>query len=316
MSTFGCLLRPVPLRILSKSNFLRIDATKANLRTGLRGNRCASFTSSSGIPHIFANGPTASESIQHVQQVDQHLRNSGVLKISLGFDDDECNYLQQLILQLHKNHQHGLPITHSSSRGWLWDVRPTPVALAKESTTQARSETMCNFPWHTDCSYEVSPPRYFALQVLREDQCGGGTLSVLDSARLMSLLSPQTRLSLAQPEFRIAVPPEFIKDEKQTHITGSVVWVDEMCDKVHLRLRSDIIEPLTRTGETALEELQKVLVSTEIKEQVIDLTPEILPRGSIVVMDNRRWLHARNVVRDPSRHLRRVRWDARPFGGV
>ncbi|KAJ5205353.1 Taurine catabolism dioxygenase TauD/TfdA [Penicillium cf. griseofulvum] len=255
-----------------------------------------------------------SQNIQHVQQIDQHLKDSGFLKISLKFDDDECNYLQQLILQLHKNHAHGLPITHSSSKGWLWDVKPMPAALANATTNQARSETMSNFPWHTDCSYEVSPPRYFALQVLHEDRCGGGTLSILDSARLMSLLSPQTRLTLTQPEFRITVPPEFIKDENKTHITGSVIWVDKNMGKVHLRLRSDIIEPLTKCAKSALEELQRVLNSTEINAQVVDLTPEILPRGSIVMIDNRRWLHARNVVRDPSRHLRRVRWDVRPFG--
>ncbi|KXG50453.1 Taurine catabolism dioxygenase TauD/TfdA [Penicillium griseofulvum] len=229
-----------------------------------------------------------SQNTQHVQQVDRHLKDSGFLKISLKFDDDECNYLQQLILQLHKNHAHGLPITHSSSKGWLWDVRPLPAALANATTNQARSETMSNFPWHTDCSYEDSPPRYFALQVLREDRCGG--------------------------EFRITVPPEFIKDENKTHITGNVVWVDKNMGKVHLRLRSDTIEPLTTRAESALEELRKVLASTEINAQVVYLTPEISPRGSIVMIDNRRWLHARNVVRDPSRHLRRVRWDVQPFG--
>lgn len=31
------------------------------------------------------------------------------------------------------------------------------------------------------------------------------------------------------------------------------------------------------------------------------------------MMDNERWLHARNEVKDPNRHLRRVRWDAREF---
>lgn len=315
MPPLRCLIRPSPLCHLGKKAFISRCATKANLTLGLRGHRTlAIITGTPKIPHLYANGPVASQNIQHVQQIDQHLKDSGILKISLEFEDDECDYLQQLILQLHKNHAHGLPITHSSLRGWLWDVKPTPAAIAKANTTQARSETMSNFPWHTDCSYEVLPPRYFALQVLREDQCGGGTLSVLDSARLMSFLSPRTRLTLTQPEFRITVPPEFTKDENQTHITGSVVWVDEKTGKVHLRLRSDIIEPLTTNADSALEELQQVLVSSEIKAQVVDLTPEILPRGSIVMMDNRRWLHARNVVRDPSRHLRRVRWDARPFG--
>lgn len=268
------------------------------------------------IPHIHANALKLWENLEHVKQVDQHLKDSGVLKISLDFDDDECKYLQKLILRLHKSHSHGLPISHSSSRGWLWDVRSTAAALAKPNTGQARSETMRNFPWHTDCSYELAPPRYFALQVLREDQCGGGTLSILSSARLMSFLSSQTRLALTQPEFRIAVPPEFIKHENETHIVGRIALFDETTSAVHLRLRSDIIEPMTMRAESALGDLQKVLASNEINANMVDLTPDILPRGSIVLMDNRRWLHARNVVRDPSRHLRRVRWDARPFGQI
>lgn len=172
----------------------------------------------------------------------------------------------------------------------------------------ARSETMNRFPWHTDCSYEASPPRFFALQVLQPDRRGGGTLSILDSDRLISLLSPSARVGLAQPEFRITVPPEFIKDETQTHIVGPV-----LCG-AQLRFRSDIISPLTPRADRAFRELQDVLRAADAKGHVMHLTPNMLPRGSIVVMDNRRWLHARNAVLDPSRHLRRVRWDARPFG--
>ena len=221
-------------------------------------------------------------------------------------------YLERLIRQLHQRHGHGLPITHSASRGWFWDVRPQSISTA--SVHQARSETMNQFPWHTDCSYEGSPPRYFALQVLQPDQCGGGTLSVLDSTRLVSLLSSSARTALAEPEFRIAVPPEFLKDEKRTHITGPVLLADENQKQAQLRFRSDIIAPLTRRADAAFQELQWVLGSGGARSEVMNLTPEMLPRGSIVVMDNRRWLHARNHVRDPHRHLRRVRWDARPFG--
>ncbi|KAJ5570100.1 uncharacterized protein N7459_009530 [Penicillium hispanicum] len=266
------------------------------------------------LPHLHAERLTASQDIRHVQQIDQYLKDRGIVKISLDFEDDECSYLEKLILQLHKYHGHGLPITHSASRGWFWDVRPQPAALAEAiSTSQARSETMNNFPWHTDCSYEVAPPRYFALQVLRADHCGGGTLSVLDTARLMSLLSPQSCEALTQPEFRITVPPEFIKNQNELEIIGPILHVEESGGKAQLRFRADIVSPLTSRADVALQELQQVLVSAELRSEVMDLTPQALPRGSIVVMDNRRCLHARNHVRDPQRHLRRVRWDARPF---
>jgi alpha-ketoglutarate-dependent taurine dioxygenase len=49
---------------------------------------------------------------------------------------------------------------------------------------------MFRFEWHTDCSYEEQPPRFFTLQVLQPDRYGGGTLSVLNVDRLLTLLSP------------------------------------------------------------------------------------------------------------------------------
>lgn len=261
------------------------------------------------LPYLAVKDVSCSHNIQHVRTVDHHLKERGILKINLQFEDDDSTYLERLIRQLHTRQGHGLPITHSASRGWFWDVRPSGLEKNKNhSNVTARSETMSLFPWHTDCSYEASPPHFFALQVLQPDRCGGGTLSILDSARLIALLSPSARSSLAQPEFRITVPPEFIKDEKQTHIVGPVLF------EAQLRFRSDIISPLTPRADGAFHELQDVLGTADSKGDVMHLSPEMLPRGSIVIMDNRRWLHARNAVLDPGRHLRRVRWDARPFG--
>jgi alpha-ketoglutarate-dependent taurine dioxygenase len=224
-------------------------------------------------------------------------------------------YLRRLLLSLHQNHGHGLPITHSASRGWFWDVRPREVTgnSARTPVVTARSETMNNFPWHTDCSYETSPPQYFALQVLRADQCGGGTLSVLNIDSLVSILSPVMVESLCRAEFRITVPPEFIKYDHQMNIIGSVLRMDKAGNKVQLRFRQDIVEALTARGQAALVELRNALTDSRVKRQILNLAPDILPRGSIILIDNRRWLHARNQVQDPKRHLRRVRWDARPF---
>lgn len=42
------------------------------------------------------------------------------------------------------------------------------------------------FPRHRDCSYEEAAPRYFALQVLREDRCRGVVLSGMDDGKLSS----------------------------------------------------------------------------------------------------------------------------------
>ncbi|KAF5702798.1 asparagine oxygenase [Fusarium globosum] len=246
----------------------------------------------------------------HVYEVAAELQSSGLLKVCLGFPDDSSDYLRDLISSMHKHHGHHLPIAHSATRGWFWDVRPKPAAAT--GAHQARSETMSEFAWHTDCSYEDSLPRYFALQVLQHDRYGGGTLSAMNVASLIGFLSPETRKALMAPEFRMQIPPEFIKDPEKSFITGSILVPDP--HSIIIRYRHDIIEALTTRAAKALEELSAVLVRREVQaSSTMHLKPSELPKGSIILMDNRRWMHARNEIRDPERHLRRVRWDARTF---
>lgn len=235
------------------------------------------------------------------------------MKVELGFEDNDSRYLQQLILNLHQHHNHGLPITHSASRGWFWDVRPLPEQQQSTTAKPARSETAQNFPWHTDCSYEHNPPRFFALQVLQPDRRGGGTLSILNVSSLARLLSPFARRALTRPDYHITVPAEFIKSDER-HITAGLLGEEPGSGAFEFRFREEILTPLTDDARSALQELGKVLQSPAATAATIHLTPEVLPRGSIVLINNRRWLHARNEVRDPNRHLRRVRWDAQPFG--
>ncbi|KAB8068044.1 hypothetical protein BDV29DRAFT_162749 [Aspergillus leporis] len=268
------------------------------------------------IPHLHAKTLGDSQNPLHVAIVHKELKESGVLKISLGFYDDKSEYLRQLVVHLSSKHGHGLPITHSASRGWFWDVRPQLLQIKKDVAKQARSETMDEFPWHTDCAYEHSPPRYFALHILQPDNCGGGTLSILSSDRVRALLSPAARFALTQPEYCIKVPPEFLKKEDEKHIIGSVLSAESNQTHTQIRLRLDITSGLSTKSRAALEELQGILSGTKVQECTIHLTPVSLHRGTIILLDNRRWLHSRNTVKDPNRHLRRVRWDSQPFGTI
>ncbi|KAJ5936415.1 Clavaminate synthase-like protein [Penicillium verhagenii] len=291
-----------------------LSLSKLPHRVSLVAHRTTGQRQIVSLPQLHAADLDSSKNTEHVRQVDHHLKSRGIVKIGLQFEDDNCNYLKGLLLQLHRDHGHGLPTTHSASRGWFWDVRPqlqTPIGAHT-----ARSETMNEFPWHTDCSYERSPARYFALQVIRPDQCGGGTLSVLDSSRLVALLSPAVLSALSQPEFRINVPPEFVKEESSTHIIGNLLQADQNMRTVQLRFREDIVTPLTEPAKVAFDQLQEALASEDIQSQVMHLNSTMLPQGSIVAMDNRRWLHSRDEVLDPKRHLRRVRWDSRPFNDL
>ncbi|KAJ5503924.1 hypothetical protein N7463_006798 [Penicillium fimorum] len=265
------------------------------------------------VPLINVAKPAFASDAFHLREVHENLDAKGVVQVQLGFGDEDSTYLQSLISNLHKNHNHGLPITHSAERGWFWDVRPSPASFQSHGH-QARSETMSQFEWHTDCSYEEQPPRFFALQVLQPDRCGGGTLSVLNVDRLLTLLSPFARQWLSSQNYKITVPPEFAKTVGEQHIVGNLLAVKPGGNSgSQLRFREDITVPLTLNAAKALDELKDILYGGA-REETLHLTPQSLPQGSIIMMDNRRWLHSRNEVKDPNRHLRRVRWDASPFG--
>lgn len=269
------------------------------------------------IPHISV--PSLDHAIHppHVAQIAAHLSpvGPGILKLTLDLPDPSSSYLQHLVQSLHTHSGYRLPISHSATVDWFWDVRPTTTPQTLGAT--ARSETMNDFPWHTDCSYEDPPPQFFALQVLQHDRLGGGTLSVLNVARLVSLLSRETRETLGREEYRIATPPEFVKDPRRRFITGALLVNGEGAGEGGwtMRFRRDIVTATSERAARALDELDRAVKSPEVLGHVVDLGPRELPMGSVIVLDNRRWLHCRNEVRDPGRHLRRVRWDAVPFGG-
>ncbi|KAI1436162.1 hypothetical protein GGR50DRAFT_260226 [Xylaria sp. CBS 124048] len=264
------------------------------------------------IPCLAASQIDCSLRTEHIKSVSDGLASAGVLKISLGFPDNESRYLEQLLLGLNKDHGHGLPLTHSASRGWFWDIRPNS-ANFQTANYQARSETMEDFPWHTDCSYEDPPPRFFALQVLQPDRYGGGVLSLMNVQRLSKQLSPSTQAALMRPEYKITTPPEFIKQSEEHHITRGLLVPDADGQPI-MRFRGDIVTPLNRRGAEALEDLGRIMkAAAEEPHITMHLTAADLPERTIVLVNNRRWLHARSDVKDPERHLRRVRWDAAPF---
>lgn len=286
-----------------------------------KGLRChatvvSHTVSSLTLPCLEAPDLSYAESLDHVGRVSEELDRSGMLKVSLGFADDNSDYLKRLLVSLHRHRGHQLPISHSATRGWFWDVRPSETNFQAKKH-QARSETMNEFPWHTDCSYEDPPPRFFALQVLQHDRCGGGTLSVMNVDKLSELLSPEARSALLAQEYRITIPPEFIKDPEQKNIIGSVFVTSPNDQSTMIRFREDILTPLTDRASRALVELKGALLKEEVQtHSTVHLKSTDLPKGSIILMDNRRWLHARNDIKDPERHLRRVRWDACPFETV
>lgn len=261
------------------------------------------------VPQLAAPDLAHAKQRHHVGSASQHLQRHGILKINLGFPDPGSQYLEKLVLSLHEYHGHRLPISHSASCGWFWDVRPSINTPFQTPQHQARSETL-EFAWHTDCSYEDSPPRYFALHVLQHDRFGGGTLSVMNVQKLSELLSPEARTSLMRQDYSIKIPLEFIKEREKRDIVGSVLTAQHDRQPCIMRFRRDLIRPLTERASRALQELDMSLQITGAHTQsMLYLSSLDLPAGSIILLYNRRWLHARSIIKDPERHLLRVRWD-------
>ncbi|CAF4340680.1 unnamed protein product [Rotaria socialis] len=160
----------------------------------------------------------------------------------------------------------------------------------------ARSHTDHEFPFHTDCSYESNPPEYMALLVLEQDQLGGGQFEVIQMSDVIKLLSEESRKILAAEDFKISVPLEFRKAKDVDHIYGSI-----MLDHHQVRYRPDIL-----LGHKchALDEFESII------SQVPKHIPK-LEKYTMILLNNRKYLHARTKILDPRRHLLRIRFNRR-----
>jgi alpha-ketoglutarate-dependent taurine dioxygenase len=123
---------------------------------------------------------------------------------------------------------------------------------------------------------------------------------------------------LMRREYSISIPKEFVKDPTKQQIVGNLMAIDQESQSCMIRFRRDLLTPLTERASKALEELDSFFQAAGAAAQsespsTVHLTAADFPTGTIIMMDNRRWLHARNQINDPKRHLRRLRWDAIPF---
>jgi len=303
--TISSITGPLPIR---RCCYIRLNLTASN------------------IPRIVVPSLGSSKHLLHVQEIHNTLHKCGILLLSLNFSDPRSEYLLNLVHALNNYHSHGPPLSHSATCGYFWDVRPTPIAVSIPYL--ARSQTKKHFPWHTDCSYANEPPRFFGLHVLQADRRGGGTLSVLQLTKVLQRLGKMTVVALCAKEYKIEIPPEFANGIDS--IVGSVLSREALgffekngeFETIELepriRFRADILTPLTARAAKALDELNGILTRArdDASDMCLNLNPSLMPNGTIVLLDNGRWLHARNQVNDDGRHLRRIRWDAREFKGI
>ncbi|KAF8244005.1 hypothetical protein K440DRAFT_605498 [Wilcoxina mikolae CBS 423.85] len=248
-------------------------------------------------PEARITAPSLETFENQVKPAREALEKYGLAVVHLSFDDPKSTYMISLTDSL------GKPHAHSSSHGILWDVKPVE---GIDTERAARSETMGCFPWHTDCSFEHSPPRYLGLHVIRSDRLGGGKLRLVRSDSIISRLDDSSLASLQSPLYRIDVPKEFHKGID--HIIGPIVSSD---GQRKLRYRRDIIQPLTEEAGKALAALDDIFATLGEDEEVVG--DDVMSDGTVILVDNARLLHARTRISDPNRWLRRVRWGQEVF---
>uniref|UniRef100_A0A0G4I0J6 TauD/TfdA-like domain-containing protein n=1 Tax=Chromera velia CCMP2878 TaxID=1169474 RepID=A0A0G4I0J6_9ALVE len=184
----------------------------------------------------------------------------------------------------------------------VWDVRPKQTGKEgkrEEQGSPARSKTAKEFPMHTDCCFEDSPPRYIALLVMRPDQNGGGLSSLISGEALRQHLSRRTLDTLHNTKFKFRVSPEFGKETERDWVEGRVLSSNGLW-----RYRSEVIirDECSEEQLEALDELDASLCNPALTVNLM------MPKGAMVVLDNAAWFHARSSVKDSERWLKRVRF--------
>lgn len=167
---------------------------------------------------------------------------------------------------------------HDASGRVVWDVRVDPEG-------QARSQGMDEFSLHTDASFEDPPPRYVGLLVIRRDALGGGQSQWVSSEEVLGRVSAECRANLRKVR-SLRVPAEFCKGVGR-------VWGPLLCGADLMRYRREVLEADVPEFSLAL---QGERVSLDLAE------------GTLLLLDNWRFLHGRTTILDPARHLLRVRF--------
>ena len=144
---------------------------------------------------------------------------------------------------------------------------------------------------------------------MHHDRYGGGKLHLVDTDSILENLSPQAIQTLQSPVFKLGVPKEFHKETD--YIIGPLLSTDGLRK---FRYRRDVIEPLNDEAAAALVEIERALEIVSREGGAVRLLGQgVMKDKCIVLLDNAKWLHARSLIKDPQRWLRRIRWGPEKF---
>ncbi|KAF5271469.1 hypothetical protein FQR65_LT05089 [Abscondita terminalis] len=220
------------------------------------------------------------------------LNNYEICILTLNFRDNSASF-KQIVKNL------GTPHSHKEKDSFLWDIKiPSEDKFANPI---ARSHKDQEFHFHTDCSYEENVPDYFALYVLHADQKSGGRNLIVDIKPVIKCLSDKSLKTLQNDPVVIKVPPEFFKGIDS--IQASIIDKDN-----NIRYRREIIDfnHVTSKQLKAIGELESLVYSPTFCRGLT------LSDDQILILSNKKFLHARTQIKDPQRHLQRIRFFKTP----
>ncbi len=189
----------------------------------------------------------------------------------------------------------GLIHTHDNKGRKVWNIAPGGTSGSEHL---ARSHREDEFFFHTDCSYEDNAPDYFGLHVITPDSKGGGCNLLINTCLIIQQLSEDAFKILNSCLYTFRVPTEFYKGIK-------AIQAQIIDENLNLRYRRDLIdrEQCKEKELKALKEFECIISNPKNMARIF------LQRDHILLLDNKRFLHARTAVKDKRRHLKRIRFN-------
>ncbi|MBB4264478.1 TauD/TfdA family dioxygenase [Roseospira visakhapatnamensis] len=205
----------------------------------------------------------------------------------------------------------GLITVHDDDSKVLWEVKSRD-GLQGGPRKLTFSEKVGRCPLHSDSAFAYDPEKYLCLYVVKESGDGGGESVVVSMADAIEELRDEqdgeTCLRLLRDTiFPFRTPPAFSKRTKT--LTAPI-----LSGSSTVRYRYDCIED----GFTDIPELDTddrrwaVSYFSDFVENRASKHTFLAMRDQLLVVDNRRSLHARTDFRDAGRALIRARLHAPP----
>jgi len=241
------------------------------------------------------------------QIIDQVEQAPYAVTSPLGLDDVPSDVRDVLLLALLD--KVGLFTIHDDDKKILWEVKSRE-SFQGDARKLTFSEKIGCCPLHSDSAFSYDPEKYLCLYVVKEADDGGGHSVVVSVSKVIEELRDEQdgerclRL-LLDTIFPFRTPPAFSKRNKT--LTAPI-----LSGASTIRFRQDCIEDGFEDIPELDTEDRRWAVSyfSDFIENRVSKHTVPATRDQLLVVDNRRSLHARTDFRDAERALIRARLHA------